>query len=155
VIGAPLTGWSSDRLGFRKPVILACVTMTFATFAALIHVPNQPMAVVYILLFVGGMVTGCSSVHYATIKEHNDPELTGTCVGFVNMITMSTSAVLQYLVGWLLDLSWDGAMVDGARAYTYAAYQASMLPLIIVGILAIFAAVAVRETHCRSVAASS
>jgi len=39
----------------------------------------------------------------------------------------------QPLIGMLLDLTWDGAMVDNARVYTTANYQYSLtcLPIII------------------------
>ncbi len=155
VIGAPLNGWCSDRLGLRKPVILTCVAGTLALFAALVYVPGLPLAVVYLLLFLVGVTTGCSSVHYATIKEQNDPDLTGTCVGFVNLITMGTSAVLQYLVGWILDLLWvEGAMVAGARVYTLEAYRWAMVPLIVAGAAGVVAAFAVRETCCRPAGAA-
>ncbi|WP_375593086.1 hypothetical protein ABWI00_13580 [Algihabitans albus] len=57
--------------------------------------------------------------------------LNGACVG--------SGAVFQPLIGALLDRSWDGALIEGARLYSASAYTGSLSVLI--GFLALGLAV--------------
>lgn len=152
VAGSPFAGWVSDRIGRRKPIMLACVVLSLASFTALVHLPAQSWFVACALLFLGGVASGANTANYASAKEHTPAAFMATATGFLSMVTMATSAFLQYLVGWLLDLQWTGPVIDGVRVYTVASYQLSMTPLIVANAAAILAALAVRETYCRSVA---
>jgi len=54
------------------------------------------------------------------------------------------------LLGYILDNSWDGRMIDGARLYSAEGYQTAFTALMIaygVGFLACL--FLVRETRCR------
>ena len=57
----------------------------------------------------------------------------GAALGFMNTANMIGGAVGQPLIGWLLDLTWDGTLVNSARVYTTENYQFSLscLPIII------------------------
>ena len=70
-------------------------------------------------------------------------------MGTVNLVTMTLSALSQPLIGWLLDLNWDGRLEAGARVYSLAAYHAAFTTLIACAIVAVIAALFTRETYCR------
>ena len=59
----------------------------------------------------------------------------GAALGLVNAAVVGSGALLQPLVGLLLDLQWDGALVSGARIYTREAY-ALAFAVILAGALA-------------------
>jgi MFS family permease len=149
-IGPVLIGWYSDHVGRRRPLLILCASLGLASFAAVIYVPGLPLAAVYGLLLFFGAVVGASALNYASIKEGNPIAFTGVASGFVNMTTMGVSAVLQFLLGWLLDLQWEGVTEAGARVYSMAAYQASMAGLVVVAAIAVATSLQVRETWCRS-----
>jgi hypothetical protein len=52
-------------------------------------------------------------------------------------------------MGWILDRNWQGAMIEGARIYDAAAYQAAFLWLGISAVGAVLFVALTRETYCR------
>jgi MFS family permease len=84
-------------------------------------------------------------------SENNQPAATGVAIAFVNTVVMASGAVFQLVIGWLLDLNWDGRMEAGARVYTTAAFQVALLPLAVSNIIGILMVFLVRETHCRNI----
>jgi hypothetical protein len=70
-------------------------------------------------------------------------------MGFVNLLNMGVAALFQPLLGWLLDLNWDGRLVEGARIYSVATFRSAFVSIVVLGIAGIVAALLVRETHCR------
>ncbi len=152
--GAPVLGWMSDRIGLRKPILIVGTLIALLSFAAVIYAPGLPVMVAYLLLLVYGAMSSGSSIVYATAKENNPIECTGVTSGFVNMTTMGTSAVFQAVLGWILDLRWDGVEHAGARIYSVGAYQTAMTALIVTSAIAFILSFLVRETHCRSLDSS-
>ncbi|NNE64764.1 MAG: MFS transporter, partial [Gammaproteobacteria bacterium] len=57
--------------------------------------------------------------------------------------------VMQPLIGWLLDLGWDGELIDGARVYTAAAYTNALVSLLALNLAAFVAGLFLRETWCK------
>lgn len=151
-IGAPVAGWVSDHLGRRRgPMVLSSVA-ALATLAAALYLPGLPLIVVQGLLLVHGIFSGAMVLSFATARENNRVRVSATAVGFVNMAVMAMSAAFQPLIGWLLDLGWDGRLVDGARVYAPETFKAALVTLMVAGVAACVAALLTRETRCRPVA---
>jgi hypothetical protein len=98
------------------------------------------------LVVVTGLATGSVIVGFAFAKESVPPRFSGTVSGLYNMGSMLGAIILQPLIGWLLDLNWRGALVDGARIYDPAAYRIAFLPLIALAALAVLLLFLSRET---------
>jgi hypothetical protein len=81
----------------------------------------------------------------------NDANYSSTSLGLMNMYIVGAGAVMQPLIGWLLDLGWDGSLESGARVYSAANYSSAFLSLLVVNFAAIVAALFLRETHCRQI----
>jgi len=131
-IGAPLLGSLSDRLGKRRPTMalgaaVAALALLFVPLVA--HWPPLLGA----LMVVQGFAASSMVVGVALSREANPPQVSGTALGFVNTFVVGSGALFQPLIGFLLDLQWDGRMVDGARVYDAAAYHLALgvLPLIV------------------------
>ena len=150
-IGAPLIGWLSDRIGRRKIPILGGTVLAFTAILAVIYVPGLPTWAVFVLLFVNGFFGGAGPIAYAACRENCRAAVSSTSMGVVNSITMGMSAIFQQLVGWLLDLAWDGNLVDGARVYSVTTYKIAFLSLAVCAAVAVGAAMSIRETYCRPV----
>jgi hypothetical protein len=103
------------------------------------------------LLFVNGVSASAMVIAFAAGREHNRPEAAGAALGFVNTAVMASGAIFQPLIGALLDLSWDGAMVEGARLYAVADYRLAFLSLIAISLAGITGVAFSRETYCRNV----
>lgn len=150
-IGGPLMGWASDRLGLRRPPLLAGSLTVLVTLLTVLYGPGLPVGVDQALLFVHGLASGTMVLIFAAAREHNRPQAAGVAVGFVNMSGLGAAAILQPLTGMLLDLNWDGETANGMRVYSMGAYAVacSVIPAAVGA--AIVAAVLIRETHCRNV----
>ena len=148
-IGAPLSGWFSDRIGRRRVPMLLGAGGALASIGAVIYLPGLPLLAAQVLLLVNGIFSGAMILSFATAREHNAPEAGGAALGFANMASMAAGALFQPAIGWILDLQWDGRMEDGARIYSTDAYQVAFLTLLACGAGAVIATLLSRETHCR------
>jgi MFS family permease len=144
-ISAPLVGGLSDRLGRRRPLMLAGSALTTLSLAAILYVPDLSLAALSALFLANGFTGAVMLLGFACGKEHNPPAASGAAIGIVNTAVMLSGAVFQPLLGWLLDLNWTGAMADGARLYTAEAYRAAMAPMPFACALAMLAAYLLRE----------
>ena len=149
-VGAPLSGWLADHVQRRKsPIVLAALVNTLILIA-LFLIPDLPIAVAGGLIFLGGAIGAVMINCYAYIREMTNPKVHGAIMGLINGFTVGSGAVLQPLIGYLLDLNWTGQMVDGARAYSLDTYTIGMWAIIITAFLGFLATLAMRETYCRS-----
>jgi MFS family permease len=98
IIGSPLLGLLSDRVGRRKPVIAGggCVLLGCITW-----ILYGPAAVFppYILGLVTGAASGAAMLPYTVIKEANLPQFSGTATGVINFLNFTLTALLGPLFG--------------------------------------------------------
>lgn len=123
IIGCPLLGWVSDRLGRRKPVILGGAAVLLVTLAAILYGPVQSFPP-FALGLVAGIASGAAMLTYTVIKEANRPEHSGTATGVVNFINFSFSALL----GPVLAVRLTEASGGGERDLLH--YQVAFGPLV-------------------------
>jgi MFS family permease len=147
-VGSASFGWTSDRIRRRKPPVIVGTIVTTAVMAFVIYVPGLPYIAVQGLLFVGGIASGASVINFAFAREHNRAAVAATAMGLVNLLNMGCSAIFQPLLGWFLDLTWDGTLIDGARIYSVESFRTAFTAVIAIGIAGIVASLFVRETHC-------
>lgn len=148
-VGAPLFGWFSDRICRRRlPFIVGLVLVT-AAMAALVYVPGMPIAAIAGLCFLCGFGGSSQIVGFAAAREHNAVALSGTAIGLVNGMVTGAGALYQPLLGWLLDLAWNGQMASGARIYDAAAYRLAFSVLVVGASIGLLCTLAMRETYCR------
>jgi hypothetical protein len=65
------------------------------------------------------------------------------------MGVMMGPMLLQPLVGWMLDLKWEGQTADGLRLYSLSAFQWGFSLMIAWVALSFFLLLFTRETRCR------
>ena len=91
------------------------------------------------------------TVCFSSVKELNQLNYSSTSLGLMNMCIVGSGAVMQPLIGWLLDLNWDNTLVDGARIYSNDAYVTAFTSLIVVNAIALVASFILHETRCRQI----
>jgi MFS family permease len=148
-IGAPLIGWLSDRIGRRRPPLIAGLILQTAALGILVYVPGLPVALVAVLCFLIGFFGSAQIVCFALVKENHAPGLSGAGIGFVNGMITGAGAFFQPVVGLFLDLAWGGESVAGARVYDVGAYQIALGSLVACCLGGLACLLAVRETYCR------
>ena len=148
-VGGPVFGAISDRIGRRKPLyILGCLSAVTA-WAIILLLPGLPLPLLVTVLLIAGFTSGCMIISFAFAKESVPTRLAGTVNGVINMGIMLGPTLLQPIVGWMLDRSWHGDLVDGIRTYNIAAYHAGFILMMVWAILSFVLLFFTRETYCR------
>ena len=151
-IFSPLCGWASDRMGRRNIILLAGSITALAALTSLIFYTPVNTALLMMLIFIIGASGSAMTVCFGSVKELNDANYSSTSLGLMNMCIVGSGAVMQPLIGWLLDLNWSGEMLAGARVYSAGNYTVALSSLLVTNLMALIAALFLRETHCRQVA---
>lgn len=149
-VGAPLAGWLSDRIGRRRPPLIAGLALETAALAALVYIPGLPVPVLAALCFLVGFCGSVQIVCFALVRENHATTLSGTAIGFLNGMVTGAGALFQPLVGALLDLAWTGETALGVRVYDPGAYRLAFASLIACCLAGFLSLLAVRETYCRT-----
>ena len=141
-IGAPLAGAISDWTGRRIMLLVVGAVMGAICISAVLYMPTLSITNIKLLLLFYGIFSSTEIIIFIMGKENCDARLAGTAFAVVNMIVMLGGAILQPMVGIMLDSVWTGGMADNARVYSAADFQIvlSVLPLglLAVAILAFF-----------------
>lgn len=145
-IGAPLVGWLSDRVGVRKPIMVAWATVAAVSFSAVIYLPQLPPVLVAALITLHGLAASGMVLAFACVREHNPPAMSSTAMALVNVAVVGSGAIFQPLIGYLLDLQWDGRVGAGVRIYSTEAYRFAFGALAIGCVAGVFAAILMKES---------
>jgi len=140
IIGCPLLGFISDRIGRRKPVIIVSSLILMACLMWILF-GEEGVFPRYSLALLSGLVSGAAMLPYTIIKEANPPHVGGTATGVINFLNFTFSALLGPLFGWLLRNVSQGAM-----QMEHAHYQIAFAPLILGVALAIVLTFFLKET---------
>ncbi|MBX9705806.1 MAG: MFS transporter [Gammaproteobacteria bacterium] len=148
-IGAPLSGWYSDRIMRRKPVMVFGTIGALLCLLVVLYVPGMRLWLLGSVLFVMGICISFFFVSFAHMRELNAARYAGTSIGFINMFNALCGALSEPLIGKILDLGWHGAMQDGARYFSVSDYQGALIALPIGLVIAIILLCFIKETHCK------
>ncbi|CAM2921755.1 MFS transporter [Legionella worsleiensis] len=149
-ISGPLSGWLSDRMGRRKPLMIMSAAFGVVLTTIFVFYPSMNQTTAYLLFFAFGLTNTGVAIAYAVSTELHDRNVVGTSIAFTNMTSIFVGALLQPLVGRLVD------MVAGARAYNVESlllsdFQAGLKLLPLCSLVALFLAFTVKETYCKPV----
>ncbi len=151
-IFSPLSGWLSDRIERRNGIQRTGAAIVVMSLAALLYATPQSTSLLMLLMFVVGAGGSSMTVCFGSVKELNDINYSSTSLGLMNMCIVGSGAVMQPLIGWLLDLGWSGELIDGARIYSAATYTNAFASLLVLNLAAFLAGLFLRETHCKQLA---
>ncbi len=144
ILGCPLLGLLSDRLGRRKPVILGGAVVLLACLAFILYGPGD-LFPPYTVGLVAGLGSGAAMLPYTVIKEANPPQFGGTATGVVNFLNFTFSALLGPVFGWILErVSSEAAPMEPEH------FQTAFTPLLYGVALAIVLVFLLKETGTSS-----
>ena len=151
-LGCMFMGALSDRLGKRKPVLIATSHLYLLIWLVLLWDLALPLLASYALFTLMGLVTAGFTLTWSCAKEVNAPQLSGISTSVTNMAGFLAGAILQPLVGWVMDQRWQGGLTStGARLFTADDYHAGLLLLAAVAAFGALASWWIRETGCRNI----
>lgn len=141
IIGCPLLGLLSDRIGRRKPVIAGAGIALLACLAWILFGPTGVFPP-YVLGLVTGIASGAAMLPYTVIKEANPPEFAGTSTGVINFVNFTLSALLGPIFGWILQ-----SASGGAERMELQHFQTTFSPLLYgVGVAVLLTLLFLKET---------
>lgn len=149
IIGGPVIGAFSDRMGFRLKPMKIGVLASLATLMAILYLPVS-YPTMMILFFLLGFFTSAQVISYALVAESSQPAKTAMAVSVVSILTQGGYIVYQNVFTALLIHHGGVKVVGEVPLYTLEAYQfaATILPVgLLVAFLLLFA---LKETYCKN-----
>ncbi|WP_160165038.1 MFS transporter [Chrysiogenes arsenatis] len=145
--GGPAFGALSDYIGRRKaPYLIANILA--ACFWGIFLFVDVPQGLLYPLFAAIGFTSGGLIVGFAYSREVNHPAVSGTVGGVVNMSVLGVAALLQPLLGSVLDYYWDGTVLAGVPIYSADAYFTAFAILLGCVVASAFMLTPVKESYC-------
>jgi predicted MFS family arabinose efflux permease len=149
IIGSPILGSLSDRLGLRrKPMIIAAALSFLLTLPFFFLATPSPW-LVGTLIFALGFFTSAQIISYPLIAESNPSALTSTAIGTASVLIMGGGAVFEPLFGYLLNLFWDQNTVNGIAQYSIQNFHHGLIILPVTALISFMVACLAKETYCR------
>jgi sugar phosphate permease len=145
IIGSPLLSYLSDRLFHsRKKLMLATSVIMVMLTAQMVFAPKLlSLPWLYVFCF---LISLCSSaivvIGFTSSKELFPVSIAGTAVGAVNLFPFLGGAILQPLVGFLLE-----RFSQGGAPYPAQAYGRAFVVLLVSSVLALVMAALQEETY--------
>ena len=147
-IGGPISGWLSDKIGRRKPIMVVSALCGLILTSLFVFYPSMDKTTAYLLFFTFGLTNTGVAIAYAVSTEIHDRNVVGTSIAFTNMASIFVGALMQPLVGRMVDL------VSGERGYNVETlllsdFQYGFRILPICSLVALILAFTIKETYCK------
>jgi sugar phosphate permease len=146
--GCFLAGWFSDRIGRRRPPLLALSAGFCACWAALVlwGGGKPPVEALRPLFFLLGFSASSYMLAWSITKETNLPRFTAVAISVVNTGAFLGTALITTAMGMILDLT-PGLDATGQ-------YRSVFLFCLACAVLSLACATLLPETRCRNITVS-
>lgn len=147
IFGSPIFGAYSDGKGNRKRPMLVGALLALACVFYMIYGSYENFLTAATLFFLIGFFTSSQIIGYPVISESNSSKITGTALGLGSCLIMLSAGIFQQKYGHILDLNWDGTLLNNVRIYSDASYQKAMMIFPVTLIVCLIITLLLRETH--------
>ena len=141
VIGCPLLGYLSDRIGRRKPVLISGAMVMLVALVFALYV-DQAVISGYAIALTLGIASGAAMIPYSIIKEVNPDNVKASTAGAMNFLVFMMTAQLSPVFGYLL------MHVSEHHGGKLAAsdFETGLMPLVFGVVIAMIIACFLKET---------
>jgi sugar phosphate permease len=146
-VGGPIVGFISDRFSNQRSPLFWGGLIGAACIASVIYIPNLPLSFTSILLFLFGVFASAQVIIFAIAKDNNPEHLAASAVALANTFVMLMGCILQPLVGKILDLGWDGTMIDGVHHYNNSNFQMALLVIPVLFIISAICSLFLKKNY--------
>lgn len=140
-IGSPVFGYFAGRLGDSVRVMIVGTCLALVSLVMAIYLTELPLWLFGTLLFTFGLGTGVFMLSFPLGKEMNPLRFAATVVALINTGDALFGSFSEPLIGKILDIYWDGTMVNGVHHFSAQNYHValSLLPLyLLAGLVCLF-----------------
>jgi len=142
IAAGPLVGKIAKHLKSKRSLVVITPLLTLACFALLVYFPSKLKFWPYLWLFLGGCFSSGQLLHYSLAVKLNSLQAKGTAGAITNCAVFVGTAIMQPLVGTLLDALWSGKSTAGVRDYSLETFQQALIGfpicLILASIISLF-----------------
>lgn len=149
-VGCLALGILSDRIRQRKTILIASAVVYTGVWCVWWWGGALVVMMTMGLFFLMGFSAAAFSLTWACAKEVNPPQLAGMSTSIANVGGFFGAAVMQPLVGWLMDQVWAGTMANGVRLYSLGDFRFGLSIVVGLAIFGLVSAFFVRETGCKN-----
>lgn len=150
-LGGPLSGWLSDRIGRRKPLMVISAVSGLILSSFYVFLPQLTPGLTYVLFFVFGLTNTGVAISYAVSTEIQPRKVIGTSIAFTNMASIVVGASMQPIVGYLVDAA-AGLRSYNLETMVLSDFQAGFKLLPLCSLIALLLSLFIKETRCHPVA---
>ncbi len=143
--GSPLSGILTNYFGRCKVTMLYGSLSTFVILTGLIFCQTWSTLTLMSLWFLFGLASSGFLPFMTIIKGLHPKNDTGVAMGFGNAMNMVGGALLQPLIGFILDYTWNGGISDGVRVYSSKSYQLSLMIIPVLILVSIYVLYRIKE----------
>ncbi|MGM0438466.1 MAG: MFS transporter [Bacillota bacterium] len=124
-------GWIESKFKNRiKMIRFSIFTVSLAWFYLIFIQSGKPSIVqLVVLLFIIGGVSLFVMVTFGVIKELF-PQLKGGSMGLINLAPFLGTIFFNSIIGWILDNTWQGEIINGSRIYTLTGYRQGFMVIL-------------------------
>lgn len=150
-LGSPFFGWYSNYIYRRRRLFIICFILGVIGALLLLVASSLPIWVSAIALILLGLSASVQSLSFGLVKDIVPENLFATAAGINNMAAIIGGGISQPLVGYLLYLHWNGAMVNGVPRYSMTNYLFALTILPIAALIGLLlSCFFVKETYCKA-----
>lgn len=148
-LGGFTVGWISNKLRQRRLPITIGSIVAASLLATVFFTPGLSGLTVSLIFLIFGMFSSVQVLVFAIGREISSSKSAGTAIAMTNMFIMIGGAVLQPVIGIVLDLLWDGTIVNGLHVYSAWNFQVALSVLPAGLLLSVILSYFLKESFCR------
>lgn len=145
LVGCPIVGFA-PWIKSRRLLMLSGSLVAFACISMILYFPGLTETSCGILLFLFGFSASTQIMCFTLGRDFSPDRVAATAVSFVNMLCMMGGFIFQPLIGKILDMVWQGGMMEnGLRVYNAHEYRIALALLPCAMIISAIIAYIMRE----------
>ena len=148
IFGSPLMGWLSDRMGRRKPLMIAGSIISISLMILVLHSNLLNLHLLILLFFAIGFFSSTQIISYPLVAESSPRIVTAMSVSVVSIVTMSGIGIIQNLYGYLLQLHAESRLHMATTHYVASDFHWAMMIFLVGYLLALGGSLLVKESYC-------
>lgn len=146
-VGSPLIAIISNHVSSRRNLMLGATFISTLALMLVLYFNTMPGWLVGLLLFIFGFGISSFMLVFSIGKESNPIALTATVIAMINASDAILDSITEPLIGKILDVFWDGKIIDGVHYFSVNSYHIALAVLPIYTLIACFILLRIKDSR--------